>query len=294
MNGDILTYEDIKDNLIAIKVNCSYDENMTETALYEITRGYWKIDIKRAQQTDYAISVYKGIIIEVYKIEEWLPAGSIPRPTLPEAEVPKGRYEFVGEVAKKGIRDRYIGKSIANLYKKGEANPIKYFFSFRNCVPSKNEIINKEEIYDSAVIEKAQKIEEEISSLNIEGASKKAIINARVNQGVFRDLLLARYNKCCLCGVQNHTLLLASHIKPWAESEPKEKLDVDNGFLMCPNHDKLFDKGYITFDDDGKIIISDRLTENDRVILNVNSKMHIELTEGNQKYLKFHRENLFD
>lgn len=46
---------------------------------------------------------------------------------LPDAEVPEGRYEFVGEVAEE-IRDRYIGKSMANLYKKGEANPIKYFF----------------------------------------------------------------------------------------------------------------------------------------------------------------------
>ncbi len=83
-------------------------------------------------------------------------------------------------------------------------------------------------------------------------------------------------------------LLIASHIKPWAESEPKEKLDVDNGFLMCPNHDKLFDKGYITFDDNGKIIISDKLIENDKELLNVDSRKHIELTEDNKKYLKFH------
>ncbi len=88
-------------------------------------------------------------------------------------------------------------------------------------------------------------------------------------------------------------LLIASHIKPWAESEPKEKLDVDNGFLMCPNHDKLFDKGYITFDDNGKIIISDKLIENDKELLNVDSRKHIELTEDNKKYLKFHRENVF-
>lgn len=77
---------------------------------------------------DYAFSVFNGIIIEVYRIEKWLPAGSIPRPTLPDAEVPEGRYEFVGEVAEEEIRDRYIGKSMANLYKKGEANPMKYFF----------------------------------------------------------------------------------------------------------------------------------------------------------------------
>jgi hypothetical protein len=158
---------------------------------------------------------------------------------------------------------------------------------------SKNIVTNKDELCNNAVIGKAQKIEEEISSLNVEGASKKAIINVRVNQGIFRDLLLKRYNRCCLCGVENHTLLTASHIKPWIESEPKEKLDVDNGFLMCPNHDKLFDKGYITFDDEGNIIISDSLKENDRLFLNVNDKMYIELTEKNKMYLKFHRENVF-
>jgi predicted restriction endonuclease len=158
---------------------------------------------------------------------------------------------------------------------------------------SKNIVTNKDELCNNAVIGKAQKIEEEISSLNVEGASKKAIINVRVNQGIFRDLLRKRYNRCCLCGVENHTLLTASHIKPWIESEPKEKLDVDNGFLMCPNHDKLFDKGYITFDDEGNIIISDSLKENDRLFLNVNDKMYIELTEKNKMYLKFHRENVF-
>lgn len=154
----------------------------------------------------------------------------------------------------------------------------------------KNKITNKEELCINTV----KKIEEKINSLNVEGASKKAIINARVNQGIFRNLLLKRYSRCCLCDVENQALLIASHIKPWAKSEPKEKLDVENGFLMCPNHDKIFDKGYVTFDDDGKIIISDRLTKNDRELLNVDSRKYIELTEDNKKYLKFHRENVFD
>lgn len=155
-------------------------------------------------------------------------------------------------------------------------------------------IKNKEKIYNNEAIETAKKIEEEIASLNIDGESRKAIVNVRVNQGKFRGDLLERYNRCCLCGMKNPELLIASHIKPWAESEPKEKVDVDNGFLMCPNHDKLFDKGYITFDDDGKIIISDKLTENDKVFLNIDSRMHIKLTKSNKKYLKFHRENIFN
>lgn len=65
----------------------------------------------------------------------------------------------------------------------------------------------------------------------------------------------------------------------------QKKLGVDNGVLMCPNQDKLFNKRNITFNDDGKIIISDRLTESDRMFLNVYSRMHTDLTESNKKYL---------
>ena len=129
MEDNTLVREDITENVIAIKINQAYRENMTELELYEITRGYWKIDAKRAEKADYVFSVYKGIIKEVYKIKEWLPAGTIPRSTLPDAKVPTDRYEFVGEVAEEAIRNKYIEKSIANLYRNGEANPIKYFYT---------------------------------------------------------------------------------------------------------------------------------------------------------------------
>lgn len=129
MEDNILVREDITENVIAIKINQAYRENMTELDLYEVTRGYWKVDVKRAEKADYVFSVYKGMIKEVYKVKEWLPAGTIPRSTLPDAKVPTDRYEFVGEVAEEAIRNKYIEKSIANLYRKGEANPIKYFYT---------------------------------------------------------------------------------------------------------------------------------------------------------------------
>lgn len=129
MEDNILVREDITENVIAIKINQAYRENMTELDLYEVTRGYWKVDVKRAEKADYVFSVYKGMIKEVYKVKEWLPSGTIPRPTLPDAETPADRYEFVGEIAEENIRDKYIEKSIANLYRKGEANPIKYFYT---------------------------------------------------------------------------------------------------------------------------------------------------------------------
>ena len=129
MKNNALERKDIGENVIAIKINRSYRENMTATELYEITRGWWKLDIKRAKLAEYVFSLYQGIVKEVYKVDDWLPAGSIPRISLPDEVAPRDRFEFVGDVAEPSIREKYIDKSLANLYRNGEANPVKYFFA---------------------------------------------------------------------------------------------------------------------------------------------------------------------
>ena len=82
-------------------------------------------------------------------------------------------------------------------------------------------------------------------------------------------------------------LVSVSHIKQWSVCKAEEKLDIENGFLMCPNHDKLFDEGWISFDDNGRIMISDRLQEN------VRDDMKIEITDRNREYLEFHRKCVY-
>lgn len=139
----------------------------------------------------------------------------------------------------------------------------------------------------------AESIENEIEKMHLVGETREAVVKQRVNQGVFRDKLLSKYKKCKLCQVDCEKLLVASHIKPWSDSSPEERLDVDNGFLMCPNHDRLFDRGYISFADDGEIMISSKLTEKNRVFLNVRADDTVELTQKNRLYLKYHRENIF-
>lgn len=57
-----LSREDIMENIIAIKVNRSYREDITATGLYDITRGYWRLNIKKAEQAEYAFSIYRGIM----------------------------------------------------------------------------------------------------------------------------------------------------------------------------------------------------------------------------------------
>lgn len=139
----------------------------------------------------------------------------------------------------------------------------------------------------------ADKIDVEAENTGLEGKEKEQLVKARVNQGKFREQLKNRYKHCCLCGVSNDNLLIASHIKPWAVSEAKEKLDINNGLLLCPNHDKLFDGGYISFDDNGSILISEKLENNDRVFMNVTEKMSVTLYEESKNYMEYHREYVF-
>lgn len=124
-----LLREDITENILAIRLNHAYHDSLTSQELYDVTRGYWTVSLKNAQKADYAFCVYKGEIKEVYQIHGWFPAGTFPRPAIPNGAVPDGRFEFTGAVAGQDIRDKYVGKSIARLYKRGAANPIRYFFT---------------------------------------------------------------------------------------------------------------------------------------------------------------------
>ena len=126
-----------------------------------------------------------------------------------------------------------------------------------------------------------------------EGRDRLALIKSRVNQSAFRNYLFRRYNHCCLCNVREPSLLVASHIKPWSQSNARERLDVDNGFLFCPNHDQLFDQGWITFDDSGKICLAKELCRQDFESMHVDENMQITLREGNKAYLSYHREKIF-
>ncbi len=147
--------------------------------------------------------------------------------------------------------------------------------------------------YEKLTDKVVNEIDELLNKSLLQGSDREAIVKVRSNQGEFRKRLLRRYSGCILCGIKSQNILIASHIKPWSDCEPNEKLDVDNGFLLCPNHDKLFDSGLITFDDDGHIIISDSINVRDQVLLNIQKNQSISLSEGNIKYLRYHRQNVF-
>jgi putative restriction endonuclease len=90
-------------------------------------------------------------------------------------------------------------------------------------------------------------------------------------------------------------LLIASHIKPWVDSNAQEKLDPKNGFMFTPTIDKLFDRGFITFDNDKKIKLTPWISNVTFSRLNLVANKTIEHLPiiGREKYLKYHRENIF-
>ncbi|MBV6440931.1 MAG: hypothetical protein EPGJADBJ_02607 [Saprospiraceae bacterium] len=121
---------------------------------------------------------------------------------------------------------------------------------------------------------------------------RNGLVNSRVGQGWYRLNILSRWdNKCAVTGCNIPNILIASHIVPWNQATDEERLDIENGILLAPHIDALFDKHLISFNDDGKIIISHRIIPELHSILCINSEMKIyDLSEKNKEYLKRHRE----
>jgi len=143
-----------------------------------------------------------------------------------------------------------------------------------------------------------QKIYEEEDTQTLLTTEAASIVKSRIGQGKYRQKLEKYWNNCCsVTGLQDSTygsLLTASHIKPWNISTNTERLDVFNGLLLIPNLDKSFDTGYITFNDEGKILISPLL--NDPHILGITPLLCLppnKLTEKHREYMKHHREVIF-
>jgi hypothetical protein len=124
----------------------------------------------------------------------------------------------------------------------------------------------------------------------ISETERAALRWARLGQGGFRDKLDELWGEACaVTGCSIRDLLRASHIKPWCESDNKERLDPDNGLLLVANIDILFDKGFISFDDNGRMLISSKLTAAQRRMLGLAGSLKRKPTLGHRRYLAYHR-----
>lgn len=129
---------------------------------------------------------------------------------------------------------------------------------------------------------------------NIKATEKDSIVKSRIGQGIFRNELIEYWHGCAISQCPFTWMLIASHIKPWRDADNQERLDTYNGLLLLPNYDKLFDLGYISFTQMGKIMYSRLLDKFDREAIGLTSDLHlVKLENQHLKYLKYHNENCF-
>lgn len=124
---------------------------------------------------------------------------------------------------------------------------------------------------------------------------RERLTKARLGQGIFKQRVMKIEKACRITSVSNPEHLIGSHIKPWRESANDERLDGENGLLLTPTVDHLFDHGFISFENSGSLIVSpvaDRFSLDKMGIPKVGFNAG-SFTDQQKNYLDFHRDMVF-
>jgi putative restriction endonuclease len=125
---------------------------------------------------------------------------------------------------------------------------------------------------------------------DLEETQRESLVKSRIGQGLFKARLKAIESRCRVTGVTVAAHLIGSHIKPWRVSTNAEKLDGNNGLLLSPHVDHLFDRGFISFEDDGSMIVSDLLDPTILAAWSVDPSSNFgDFTPSQSEYLDYHR-----
>ncbi|MTI66292.1 MAG: hypothetical protein FH753_06795 [Firmicutes bacterium] len=168
---------------------------------------------------------------------------------------------------------------------------IKYYFELVH-------ILNKNTDIKYSKNKTENKVEQDIKNdTSIDSTQKETLIVARKGQGKFRKNTLRIMPKCPFTGISEKSLLRASHIIPWRECENNEqRLSGYNGLSLTPTYDVLFDLGLISFENNGKLLISSHLSPEvkNSLFLDNTKTYNIYNTHNNKdKYLEYHRIHIF-
>ena len=120
---------------------------------------------------------------------------------------------------------------------------------------------------------------------------RSGMVLSRVGQGAYRKSIINRWeNRCAVTGFTDSRILIASHIHPWKDAKDDERLDVNNGILLSPTYDALFDKHLITFENSGKIVVSESVHISELEKIGITGKERIvSLNSDNAFYLTKHQ-----
>ena len=189
----------------------------------------------------------------------------------------------------------------APLQRNGNGNQSCYFASVSACL---GELVLDLARQDSPVsVDRLLELE----SRSIEDGQQKAIeldqsisptereqlTKARVGQGLFRLRVQSIEKTCRLTGITDARFLVASHIKPWKSGDNNERLDGHNGLMLAPHVDKLFDRGWISFEDNGDVLVE----QSAKVVISSWGLSGVTnvgtFTREQQVFLRYHRAHAF-
>lgn len=191
------------------------------------------------------------------------------------------------------------GKTI--FRKKLEIAGLEYITKFANKNRLSPEIIEKansllktrknlEIVIEPIIVNQINEIQ---NNETLTKTEKTALIKIRIGQSIYRKKLIEYWEKSSIKKLELTELIIASHIKPFIECNEDEKYDLFNGLLLTPNYDKLFDKFLISFDNNGKILLSSLLEKShlEKLGISKDDKLNSEkITENHLKYLKYHND----
>ncbi|MFO7747444.1 MAG: HNH endonuclease [Orrella sp.] len=129
----------------------------------------------------------------------------------------------------------------------------------------------------------------------ISDTERLALISSRIGQGLFKQRVMQIENHCRITKVENAAHLIASHCKPWRDSTDSERLNGENGLLLTPSIDHLFDRGFIGFENNGRLIISPVAHRLSLVRMGIETESEINVgtfSSGQREFLEFHRDSV--
>jgi PAS domain-containing protein len=274
--------------------NRFYD-NMTEVRAGDLVLSFCDTQIK-------AIGIAQGSAQSAVKPEfgnvgkQWDDDGWYVPVEFEEASNPMRPKDFIDELRP------YLAAKYAPLQPNGNGNQGVYLAEvsepFAKTILTRMDItLDPTLISDEAIVTDMaeEQAEAAIQGRTDIGATQKAqMILARRGQGIFRSNVRLNERACRITGVTDQRFLIASHIKPWRLCDDIEKLDGCNGLLLSPHIDRLFDKGYISFADDGTILKSSKMPDEvwDGWGLTDESNTS-DFSDAQKSYLEFHRASIF-
>jgi hypothetical protein len=128
---------------------------------------------------------------------------------------------------------------------------------------------------------------------NLGPLEKENLVKSRRGQGVFKTNVKMYESSCRVTGLKDRSHLTASHIKPWGKSSDQEKIDGNNGLLLSPHVDRLFNYGYISFQNNGDILVSSKLRKEVLDAWSIIPKNVGKFRLEQFAYLEYHRKNIF-